>query len=132
MSVTDLLAEPRRALKLAELRGRREDILVSAAQHGVSNVRVFGSVARDEATDDSDLDLLVDVEDGRSLMDLASFAIEVQDLMEVFTQVVTVPGLANASVTESWQRPSPCEKRRRPSHRHSRRLHPRRTDPRTR
>lgn len=93
MSVTDLLAEPRRALKLAELRARRENILVSAAQHGVSNVRVFGSVARDEATDDSDLDLLVDVEDGRSLMDLASFAIEVQDLMEVFTQVVTVPGL---------------------------------------
>lgn len=80
-------------MTLAELREHRDDILVSASRYGVSNVRVFGSVARGEATDESDLDLLVDVANGRSLMDLAGFAVELQDLMGVFTQVVTVPGL---------------------------------------
>ena len=55
---------------------RREQILKLAQQHGVSNVRVFGSVVRGEATPDSDLDLLVDgLENaawggGRLLMDL--------------------------------------------------------------
>lgn len=45
---------------LAALRARRAEILAIAAQHGASNVRVFGSVARGEATEMSDVDLLVD------------------------------------------------------------------------
>jgi predicted nucleotidyltransferase len=43
------------------LRDERETILRIAAKHGAENVRVFGSVPRGEATDASDLDLLVDV-----------------------------------------------------------------------
>ena len=52
------------------LKDRREDILRIAAQHGAHNVRVFGSVARGEAGPDSDVDLLVELESARSLLDL--------------------------------------------------------------
>jgi len=48
-------------MKLSELRAQREAILTIAAKHGATNVRVFGSVARDEATDTSDVDFLVDL-----------------------------------------------------------------------
>lgn len=46
---------------LAQLRERRSDILRIAADHGAANVRVFGSVARGEAGDESDVDFLVDI-----------------------------------------------------------------------
>ena len=49
----------RRAPTLADLRARREEILALAERYGASNVRVFGSVARGDATPDSDIDLLV-------------------------------------------------------------------------
>jgi uncharacterized protein len=48
------------ALTLDDLRAHRDEILALAEQYGISNVRVFGSVARGEATPDSDIDLLVD------------------------------------------------------------------------
>lgn len=89
----DLLTEPRRLVTLDELRAHRGEFLAAAERHGASRGRVFGSVARGDATQDSDLDLLVDVDPGCSLLDLAAFAVEVQDLMAVFTQVVTVAGL---------------------------------------
>lgn len=93
LSAVDLLAEPRRRLTLDELRVRREEILAAAERHGVHSVRVFGSVARGEATSQSDLDLLVEIVPGGSLLDLAGFAVEVQDLIGIFTQVVTPNGL---------------------------------------
>lgn len=43
------------------VKARREEILRIAARHGARNVRVFGSVARGEATEDSDVDLLIEV-----------------------------------------------------------------------
>ncbi len=52
------------------LQEKREDILRIATKRGASNVRVFGSVARGEAYSKSDIDLLVDLEPGRSLFDL--------------------------------------------------------------
>ena len=52
---------------LASLRARRDEILALAARYGAHNVRVFGSVARGEATPDSDVDLLVDFRDGATL-----------------------------------------------------------------
>ena len=55
------MAQSRSGLTLADLRARREEILRIAAAHGASNVRVFGSVARGEADDASDVDLLVDI-----------------------------------------------------------------------
>jgi uncharacterized protein len=48
------------------LHSRRDDILSLAARHGARNVRAFGSVARGEAGPDGDVDILVDIEPGRS------------------------------------------------------------------
>lgn len=55
------------------LHEKREDILRVASKRGAYNVRVFGSVARGEADAKSDIDLLVDLEPGRSLFDLGDF-----------------------------------------------------------
>jgi uncharacterized protein len=87
------LVVPRRAVSLAELRAHRDQIRAIAARYGIRDVRVFGSVARDTATDDSDLDLLVEVEPGHGYLDLTGFALDVEDLLAVFTQVATVNGL---------------------------------------
>jgi predicted nucleotidyltransferase len=51
------------------LKEKREAILCICAKHGARNVRVFGSVARGEADEQSDIDLLVDMEPGRTLLD---------------------------------------------------------------
>jgi hypothetical protein len=56
---------------LDSLRQHRDDILRLAAKYGASNVRVFGSVARGDATPESDVDLLVTFREGSSLYDLS-------------------------------------------------------------
>lgn len=66
---------------LQMLRERREEILATAARHGASNVRVHGSVARGDARPKSDIDVLVDIEEGRSLLDLAALHLELEDLL---------------------------------------------------
>lgn len=63
------------------LHEKREDILRIAGKHGASNVRVFGSVARGEAGPESDVDLLVDLEPARSLMDISSMVVDLQELL---------------------------------------------------
>lgn len=84
---------PRRAVTLDEVRTRRSEIEQIGARFGVRNVRVFGSVVRGEAGAASDLDLLVDVARGHGYFDMAGFALGVEELLGVFTQVVTVGGL---------------------------------------
>jgi predicted nucleotidyltransferase len=61
--------------------GQRDEILEIAAQYGAHNVRIFGSVARGEARPDSDLDLLVDMESGRSLFDLAGLLYDLRKFL---------------------------------------------------
>jgi hypothetical protein len=81
-------------VKLEELiKEKREEILGLAAKHGARNVRVFGSVARDEADAESDLDVLVDLEPGRSLLDLGGLLVDLQDLLGREVDVVTEKGL---------------------------------------
>ena len=75
------------------LKFQREDILRIAAQHGAHNVRVFGSVARGEARPDSDVDLLVELESGRSLLDLGGLLMDLQTLLGRVVDVVTDKGL---------------------------------------
>ncbi len=75
------------------LREKREDILRIAAQYGASNVRVFGSVARGEADEQSDIDLLVDLEPGRSLFDLGGLLMDLQDLLGWHVDVFSVDTL---------------------------------------
>jgi uncharacterized protein len=77
----------------ALLKTHREEILAIARQHGASNVRVFGSVARGEASPDSDIDILVDLEPGRSLLDHAQLQIDLEALLGRKVDVVTARGL---------------------------------------
>ena len=71
----------------------RERILRVAARHGAHNVRVFGSVARGESGDGSDVDFLVDMEKGRSLLDLGGLLMDLQELLGRPVDVVTEKGL---------------------------------------
>jgi predicted nucleotidyltransferase len=75
-------------LSLDDLRARRGDILDAAARHGATNVRVFGSVARGEATDASDLDLLVEMAPNRSLLDRIALMHDLEDLLGRKIEVV--------------------------------------------
>lgn len=72
---------------------RRSEILRLAAEHGASNLRVFGSVARGEADSESDIDLMVDLAPGRSLFDLGGLVMDLQDLLGREVDVVTERGL---------------------------------------
>jgi len=70
------------------LQAKREDILSIAARYGASNVRVFGSVARGETDEKSDIDLLVDMEPDRSLFDLGGLLTDLQDLLGCEVDIV--------------------------------------------
>ena len=71
------------------LRGKRDQILAIARQHGARNVRVFGSIARGEGKRDSDLDVLVELESGRSLLDIVAIKQDLEDLLNTKVDVVT-------------------------------------------
>lgn len=75
------------------LRERRQDILDLAAEHHASNVRVFGSVARGEEASGSDIDLLVDMEPGCSLLDQVRLRRALSERLGVEVNVVTSGGL---------------------------------------
>jgi predicted nucleotidyltransferase len=72
----------------------REEITRIAAAHGARNVRVFGSFGRGEAGAASDLDLLVDMSDGRNLFDLIALSNALEDTLGLDVDVVTEGGLS--------------------------------------
>lgn len=67
----------------------REKIKQLAHQRGIINVRLFGSMCRDEATDESDVDLLVELEEGRSGLALGGFLMDVTEMLGRKVDVVT-------------------------------------------
>jgi predicted nucleotidyltransferase len=75
------------------LKSRRDEILAIAERHGASNVRVFGSVARGEASPDSDVDFLVDLEPGRTLLDHGQLQADLENLLGCHVDVITDRGL---------------------------------------
>jgi predicted nucleotidyltransferase len=75
------------------LHRNRDEILKLAATHGARNIRVFGSVARGEADEQSDVDFLVDLEPGRSLLDLGGLLMDMQNLLGRRVDVVTEKSL---------------------------------------
>jgi len=81
MTVYDLLKE------------KREDVLRICAKYGARNVRVFGSVARGDADEASDIDLIVEFEPGRSLLDHAGLWLEPQELLGRKVDVVSARGI---------------------------------------
>jgi predicted nucleotidyltransferase len=80
-------------LTLDHLRQRRDQIIALADRHGAHNVRVFGSVARGEAMANSDLDLIVDFEPGRSLMDHGELIMDLEEVLGCRVDVVSARGL---------------------------------------
>jgi len=75
------------------LKQKRDDILKIASQYGAKKVRVFGSAVRGEDRPDSDVDFLVDLEEGRSLMDLGGLLMDLQGLLGRNVDIVTEKGL---------------------------------------
>jgi uncharacterized protein len=72
----------------------REDISRIAAAHGARNVRVFGSVGRGEPSGSSDLDLLVEMSEGRNLLDLVALGADLQEVLGIAVDVVTEKSLS--------------------------------------
>jgi uncharacterized protein len=72
----------------------RGAVLEIASRHGARNVRIFGSTARGEATPASDVDVLVTMDKGRSLLDLCALGNELEDLLQRKVDVVTEPALS--------------------------------------
>ena len=75
------------------LQERREDILRIAAQHGASHVRIFGSVARGEERQDSDVDFLVDMQETSSLFDLIGLQQDIEKVLGQRVDVLTPDGI---------------------------------------
>ncbi|MDB9494590.1 nucleotidyltransferase family protein [Spirulina major CS-329] len=76
-----------------KLQQKRADILNLAIKYGAYNIRIFGSVARGEADAESDIDFLVELEQGCSLLDLGGLLMELQDLLACPVDIVTERGL---------------------------------------
>ena len=75
------------------LDSQRLQILELARRHGARNLRVFGSFARGDAGPESDLDLLVELEPGRNLLDMGELLMDLQDLLGRRVDLVTEPSL---------------------------------------
>ena len=71
------------------LDARRKEILDVVRRHGGQNVRVFGSRVRGEGAPDSDVDILIDLEPGRSLLDIVAIKQDLEDLLGCSVDVVT-------------------------------------------
>ena len=78
------------------LRDKREQILEIASRHGARRVRLIGSVARGEARPDSDVDFLVEMDPGRSLLDHAALMIELEKALGRKVDVATEKGMRPA------------------------------------
>jgi predicted nucleotidyltransferase len=74
---------------LADIRGKRDEILRIAAEHGARDVRVFGSVVRGEASEGSDVDVLVHLDDHASLLDHIALMRELEGLLGCPVDVVS-------------------------------------------
>ena len=80
--------------KLELLRAKREEILRIAREHGARNVRLFGSVARGKSGPESDVDFLVEMEPGRSLLDLIGLWQDLEDILGCKVDVVSDRGVS--------------------------------------
>jgi predicted nucleotidyltransferase len=76
-----------------QIRAKRNEILALAAKYGATNLRLFGSVVRGEAGPRSDVDILVDLEAGRSLLDQFGLGQDLEELLGCKVDVVTEKAL---------------------------------------
>jgi predicted nucleotidyltransferase len=88
------MVEQGRAPRFIAVPEVQEDIRRIATAHGAGNLRVFGSTGRGEQSASSDLDLLVDMAEGRSLFDLIALSNDLEDSLGVEVDVVTEASLS--------------------------------------
>lgn len=81
-------------MKSLLLNAHRDTIITSARKHGATSVRLFGSFARGEETFESDIDLLVEMEPHRSLLDIIALKLDIEDLTGRNVDIVTVKGVS--------------------------------------
>lgn len=81
-------------ITIEQLGARRSELIALADRHKAENLRVFGSVARGEANERSDVNLLVHFRDGASLFDLIDLKEGVEKLLGVAVDVVSDGGLS--------------------------------------
>ena len=89
--------------RLALIRGLRNKLFAAAARHGIGELRVFGSVARGQETSESDVDLLVDLDPERTLLDVIGFQQEAEDILGMGVDVA-VPRMMKQRVRERAMR----------------------------
>lgn len=87
-------------MTLNELRARREAILAIACRYGARNLRVFGSVVRGDADAASDVDFLVELEPGRSVIDLGGLLMDLEEHLDCKVEVMT-PAMLKPRI---WER----------------------------
>jgi uncharacterized protein len=80
--------------RIQQIRTKRAIILQLATRYGIRRVRLFGSVARGEDSAESDVDVLVDFEPGRSLLDQVGFEQDMADLLGCRVDVVVEGGIS--------------------------------------
>lgn len=80
-------------MNIDQVSNKRTEIEQIARRHGATNIRVFGSTARGDGDQNSDVDFLVDLERGRSLLDLGGLLMDLQTLLGRPVDVVTEKGL---------------------------------------
>lgn len=76
-------------MKIEELKERREQILGIAERHGARRVQVFGSLARGKSGKDSDVDFLIELKPGKTLLDIIAMKQDLEDLLQCKVDVVT-------------------------------------------
>ena len=76
-------------MKIEELKEKRGQILTVAKRHGARTIQVFGSLARGESRRDSDVDFLIELEPGRTLLDIVAIKQDLEDLLQRKVDVVT-------------------------------------------
>jgi len=79
---------------LEDLHSRRDLLLAIAARHGASNLRLFGSVLRQEARPDSDVDLLIDLAEDRGFDDYLALIEELESVLGRRVDLITDRGLS--------------------------------------
>jgi predicted nucleotidyltransferase len=80
-------------MTLKEIQKYKNQMLAIGRQFGITSIKVFGSTVREKADQMSDVDLLVELEPGRSLLDLGGFQMAVKDLINQDVDIVTANGL---------------------------------------
>lgn len=91
-------------MNFEQIRQFTPQILEIARKHGIAKISVFGSVARGETTRQSDVDFLVEMDEGASLFGVAGFGYEVEQLLGVSVDVVPVSALKQVRQREFVKR----------------------------